>query len=292
MRMLTISHPCPHTCIQGSGCVEVTLLIKLLTSCKHLSDLSLMHRSLDQGGMDTLLTLGTHISHLTCKDIILSESRADVTCPWSHLSLQCEVPQNATALLAHLPLKKLQRFTINGQPPSYLSLPPSTMSSHQASLILSQAASNLASCPAWHCSTPAALSLIECRAEAVGGLDEEDPEWWADMPPLVDEDGNVVEEGPPAPELIAAVLAQVNGGAQLGDAGAGMGGGGGAGWGGIVPAGGGGGAPSLSPAFGSSLCPVWAHLDSDNQHPRPLLHSGTARGGSSGLCIGHLSQYT
>jgi hypothetical protein len=118
----------------------------LLINCPALTRLDLFHRSINQGGLDALLTYGTRITHLTLSSISFTASRADVPCNWKILHLD----QPSLQQLAYLPLSSVQELTMGRISPIntlQLWLHPEAAISQQLTL-LSQAASNLAACPA------------------------------------------------------------------------------------------------------------------------------------------------
>jgi hypothetical protein len=123
----------------------------LLLSCPGLTGLELHHRSIDQDGLDALLTHGTNITHLHLSSSSLTASRAHAPCSWKVLSLATPSLQ----LLAYLPLKSLQELTLTVAGYSWpsigdtlmLYLHPATPAPQLLSLV-SQAASNIAACPA------------------------------------------------------------------------------------------------------------------------------------------------
>jgi hypothetical protein len=136
--------------VEGSQGVNLLAchLQHLLTSCPGLTELVLNYRSMDQDGLDTLLTHGTRITHLTLSGSSLTASRAHAPCTWEVLRLS----HPSLKQLAYLPLRSVQELTTGySQGPSGNKLQLRFNSATPAPQLLSlfsQAASNLAACPA------------------------------------------------------------------------------------------------------------------------------------------------
>jgi hypothetical protein len=116
----------------------------LLNSCAHLTQLDIFQYTLDDQKLGVLLQHGTNITDLTLGDLNLTRSRADSACRWQRLELvqaDCVIDG-----LAHLPLKSVQELTSTYDSETlHLRL----MHWEHLDLLLPQAASNLAACPAW-----------------------------------------------------------------------------------------------------------------------------------------------
>jgi hypothetical protein len=117
----------------------------LLITCSTLTQLTL-HRSIDQDGLDALLTHGTRITHFTLNSCSLTASRAHVPCTWKVLRLT----EPSLQQLAYLPLRSVQELRTGwGSPDDTLVLRlNSATTAAQLPSLSSQAASNLAACPA------------------------------------------------------------------------------------------------------------------------------------------------
>jgi hypothetical protein len=135
--------------MRGSGqAVSADHLQRLLVSCPGLTELELDHRGIEQDGLDALLTHGTSITHLTLSSISLTASKTHVPCSWKVL----ELIEPSLQQLAYLPLSSVHHLTTGSKWTPFVGWlqvllavpnPPSQLLS-----LLSQAASNLAACPA------------------------------------------------------------------------------------------------------------------------------------------------
>jgi hypothetical protein len=132
-------------------------LADLLAACPSLTVLNMELADFDDEGLEVLLTHGSNITSLNLSSFFeLQSSFAERACRWQTLRLRL-----ADALvLARLPLRTVTQLTI-GSPnsPLELDLPLETMPAEQLPLILRQAATNLASCPAWQAGSKSKISL-------------------------------------------------------------------------------------------------------------------------------------
>jgi hypothetical protein len=123
----------------------------LLISCPGLTELVLNSRIVDQDGLDALLAHGTSITHLTLSYSSLTASRAHVPCSWRRVRLN----EPSMQQLAYLPLRSVQELALGfswATPHGLCSclqlsfLTPAH--TFQLTCMVSQAATNLATCPA------------------------------------------------------------------------------------------------------------------------------------------------
>jgi hypothetical protein len=132
------------------------LLQKVLTSCTGLTQLTLDTQTLDDQGLEVLLTHGTSITDLTLGETSLTTSKADRACSWQKLELHNGHLQE----YAYLPLRGVQQHQVTfcGVPHSlgsyYIKRPNAQLPD-----LLRQATTNLASCPAWAKAPPSELLL-------------------------------------------------------------------------------------------------------------------------------------
>jgi hypothetical protein len=146
--------------------VPASHLINLLTNCTSLTKLDISSGEVDGQALDVLLTQCTSITDLTLGDTTLDSSRADRQCSWRRLSLQG--PGAGILLqLAYLPLKSVQELQgvydtrLDKPVRAWLDLPSPAAAVPAAQLpsLLHQAATNLATCPAWMHAAPSQLAL-------------------------------------------------------------------------------------------------------------------------------------
>jgi hypothetical protein len=137
--------------------VQASHHFALLSNCTSLTHLNIAGLQIDGQAVDILLTHCTNITDLTLGPATLDSSRADRQCSWRKLSL-LGPPGDILFQVAYLPLRSVQileaGLTIVGR----LLLPDAVPASQLPSL-LHQAATNLASCPAWARAAPSRLSL-------------------------------------------------------------------------------------------------------------------------------------
>jgi hypothetical protein len=131
--------------------LPASALEQLFRACPSITHFSSQHGSIDQAGLDVLLAHGTNITSLVVRQIDAQVNRSDAQCRWSRLFLG-----NYPTLLAiaNLPLRTVQQLQLRSgiltmQLGLKLQLPVGTIPMSQLSALLRQAASNLASCPAW-----------------------------------------------------------------------------------------------------------------------------------------------
>jgi hypothetical protein len=158
---------------QNRGLVELELgtssarpplqVIHLLTSVSNhtsLAKLDISYLQVDGQALDILLAQCTSITDLTLGPTTLDSSRADGQCSWRRLSLLGSF-DSTLFQLAYLPLKSVQRLEERwGALSGTLFLPPSAaVPAAQLPNLLHQAATNLATCPAWISALPSNLRL-------------------------------------------------------------------------------------------------------------------------------------
>jgi hypothetical protein len=132
-------------------------LAALLAACPALTVLNLELAWLDDEGLEVLLTHGSNITSLNLSSFELQSSFAERACRWKTVKLGL-----ADALvLARLPLRTVTQLTI-GSPnsPLELDLPLGEVPDAQLPAILHQAATNMASCPAWQAGSKSQISLL------------------------------------------------------------------------------------------------------------------------------------
>jgi hypothetical protein len=132
----------------------------LLSNCPSLTQLDMRGLQIDGQALDLLLTHCTSITRLTLGGTTLDSSRADRQCSWRKLSLQGS-SEGILSQLAYLPLRSVQELEVSHDEVSckvVLPLPASVPAAQLPSL-LHQAATNLASCPAWISAAPSYLDL-------------------------------------------------------------------------------------------------------------------------------------
>jgi hypothetical protein len=135
----------PHHDLPASG------LEQLFRACPSITEFDSWHGNIDQAGLDALLTHGTNITSLVVRQIEAQVNRSGTQCRWSSLELT-RYPTLLT--IAYLPLRtvhqlKLRSSNLVMQLGLVLQLPAGTVPINQLPALLRQAASNLASCPAW-----------------------------------------------------------------------------------------------------------------------------------------------
>jgi hypothetical protein len=136
--------------------------LTLLSACTNLTQLNISGVLVDGQALDLLLTQCTSIISLTLGRTTIDSSRADKQCSWRMLHLRG--PWEAKLLqLAYLPLRSVQELSDHWGNDNILSgrleLPPVRVPAAQLPSLLRQAATNLATCPAWIRAAPSQLSL-------------------------------------------------------------------------------------------------------------------------------------
>jgi hypothetical protein len=133
--------------------LPASALEQLFRACPSITHFYSQHGSNDQAGLDVLLAHGTNITSLVVRQIDAQVNRSDAQCRWSRLFLG-DYP--TLLAIANLPLKTVQQLQLQlhlnhlmGQFGLVLQLPVGTCPQDQLPAVLRQAASNLASCPAW-----------------------------------------------------------------------------------------------------------------------------------------------
>jgi hypothetical protein len=123
-----------------------------------------MHYSeINDQGLGAMLTLTPNITSLTIGSIKAEMSFADRPCNWQKLLLGEQADyayvQPSVLLLARLPLRRVMHLSIWRSNLSELQLPLGRIPHAQLHVILRQAATNLASCPAWQAGSKSQVSL-------------------------------------------------------------------------------------------------------------------------------------
>jgi hypothetical protein len=140
---------------EWNGSNQASQLQRLLACCPSLTHLDMGFLHLGQQGLDVLLQQGTHVTSLSVAGIKPTECRRRSACRWKKLSVQW--PSLAAA---YLPLQAVEQL-VGFDCLSLYKLGDGI----DAAASLHQAASNLAACPAWEHTPPAALQLIDCKAD-------------------------------------------------------------------------------------------------------------------------------
>jgi hypothetical protein len=132
----------------------------LLSNCTSLMHLNMAAFHIDDQALDVLLTHCTSITDLTLGSITLDSSRADRQCSWRKLSL-LGPPGDILLYLPYLPLTSVQElWNLYNILSGVLPLPPpDAVPAAQLPSLLHQAATNLATCPAWISAAPSKLTL-------------------------------------------------------------------------------------------------------------------------------------
>jgi hypothetical protein len=138
--------------VNFAGPASAELLQCLLMSGTSLTQLDLPWKSTDDQGLDMLLKHGASITDLTLGKLDLTRSRADSPCRWQRLELMHT--DSVLKGLAYLPLKSVQELKTAQEVRMSVTYDPETLDlrlihREQTDLLLKQATSNLAACPAW-----------------------------------------------------------------------------------------------------------------------------------------------
>jgi hypothetical protein len=146
------------------GSPTAAQLGQLLAACPSLTELDLQFTVLNDQGLEAVLTHGPDITSLTLGSIRAEHSFADKVCKWERLCVTGKVDyshvQPSVLLLAGLPLRTVTDLVFWGaRGLSDLQLPLSRVPAAQLPVILRQAATNLASCPAWQAGSKGRVSL-------------------------------------------------------------------------------------------------------------------------------------
>jgi hypothetical protein len=143
-------------------------LEQLLAACPSLTELDMPDTLLDDQGLEAVLTHGPNITSLSLGSNKIDTSFAARPCKWRTLkTLEGFVlnsdRQPTVLLLARLPLRTVTELEILGfadpSRPLKLELPLGRMPDAQLPAILRQAATNLASCPAWQAGSKSQISV-------------------------------------------------------------------------------------------------------------------------------------
>jgi hypothetical protein len=136
-------------------------LLTLFSDCMSLTQLNVSAAEIDGQALDVLLTHSTRVTDLTLGAINLDSSRAHRQCSWRKLSL-LDLHDELLMQLAHLPLRTVQDLNYWGFRSGWgcFNLPgPAAVPAAQLPSLLHEAATNLATCPAWIHAPPSKLSL-------------------------------------------------------------------------------------------------------------------------------------
>jgi hypothetical protein len=140
----------------------------LLSTCTSLTQLHIAGFHIDGQALDLLLTHCTSITDLTLGRITLDSSRADRQCSWRKLTLRGSF--DTTLLqLTYLPLRAVQELWDPFVNTGTLCLPPpDVVPTTQLPSLLRQAATNLATCPAWIRTPPSQIRLSWGKGHELG----------------------------------------------------------------------------------------------------------------------------
>jgi hypothetical protein len=137
-------------------------LAHVLAACPLVTSLSLTDTVLNDQGLEAVLTHGPNITKLVARSITTEASFAERACKWESLYVQGD-NHPSVLTLARLPLRTVTELSAWGgflfQLPLELQLPVSRMPAEQLPAILRQAATNMASCPAWPAGFHGSISL-------------------------------------------------------------------------------------------------------------------------------------
>jgi hypothetical protein len=128
--------------------VPASSLEQVLRACPGMTQLQLACKSIDQAGLDVLLTHGSNITSLAAFSLDADTSRADAQCSWEELHFSTAPKLQHIAYLPLKTVKFLSPGLLSDLGPD-LRLPVGTMPDDQLPALLHQAAANLASAPAW-----------------------------------------------------------------------------------------------------------------------------------------------
>jgi hypothetical protein len=134
-------------------------LAQLLAAVPSLTELDMPETLLDDQGVEAVLTHGSNITSLNVLSIKVETSFVDQPCNWQKLSVEDCYEQPSVLMLAHLPLRKVNDLHIWSSNLPELQLPLGRAPHAQLPAILRQAATNLASCPAWQAGFKGSISL-------------------------------------------------------------------------------------------------------------------------------------
>jgi hypothetical protein len=131
------------------GTPTAAQLARVLTACPYLTSLDLSCTVLDDQSLEAVLTHGSTITSLQLRSIKTEASFAARACRWETIGVHGS-DQPSVLLWAHLPLRTVTDLVFwGGRGLSDLQLPLSRVPDAQLAPTLRQAATNLASCPAW-----------------------------------------------------------------------------------------------------------------------------------------------
>jgi hypothetical protein len=141
---------------------ECEALRTFLTSCPTLTYLSLDHMSLSEDVVDTILTHGTSITHLTAGGLVTSTNYSGQPSNLQSLRLY----DSSSLQLANLPLRGVTHLQLWDEAMGdlcedigQLHLPTSAMAPDELPAVLQRATANLAACPAWQAKPEPCISL-------------------------------------------------------------------------------------------------------------------------------------
>jgi hypothetical protein len=136
-------------------------VLQLLSTCSSITTLDLPHSILNQAGLDELLTHGTRITCLNLATINITQDRSGAECQLRQLGLLQRINLSDVRQLAWLPLKSVERFSwLGDSEPRLILCLDDSVPFHELPGLLRQAASKLASSPAWR--IRAAHSIVLC----------------------------------------------------------------------------------------------------------------------------------
>jgi hypothetical protein len=153
-----------HLTVYGEGSLDISGLQRVVKSCVQLTSLELRN-TVDQLGLDVLLTHATHLKSVNIHELELTESRASAPCTWTKFQWCWS---DDLRPFAYLPLHSVQKLTIHGSgsdngdnifPGSDWLLLPLPISEdgaddEHAAALVQQAVANLLRCPAFKAALP------------------------------------------------------------------------------------------------------------------------------------------
>jgi hypothetical protein len=152
-------------------------LRSLLSALPSLTSLTLSCNTIDQGGLDALLELGTSITYLAVYSIRAVQDRSKQPCNWKHLHFAGGGEANSV-YLGHLPLEGIETLAhwLEAETLGCFGLPVSTVAAEELPAVLSKAVLNLSSSVAWRQKPPSEIQLVTMAA------DQDEAPFWAGLP--------------------------------------------------------------------------------------------------------------